>query len=98
MAVMVGVVGSMSAFYFDNMDINDINHRQISAHRLIAKIPTIAAWSILITLAYLLYIPKMNTILEQTSYTCYFSKPYKDYKVNPVISKAFEKIFVSCRS
>ena len=45
MAVMVGVVGSMSAFYFDNMDINDPNHRQISAQRLIAKIPTIAAWS-----------------------------------------------------
>ena len=45
MAVMVGVVGSLSAFYFDAMDIRDAKHREISAHRLLAKVPTIAAWS-----------------------------------------------------
>jgi citrate synthase len=45
MAVMVGVVGSLSAFYFDTMDIRDAKCREISAHRLLAKVPTIAAWS-----------------------------------------------------
>ncbi|OYY82059.1 MAG: citrate (Si)-synthase, partial [Methylophilales bacterium 16-45-9] len=43
MAVMVGVVGSLSAFYFDSMDIRDAKHREVSAHRLLAKVPTIAA-------------------------------------------------------
>jgi citrate synthase len=43
MAMMVGVVGSLSAFYHDSMDISDPHHREISAHRLLAKIPTIAA-------------------------------------------------------
>ena len=45
MAVMVGVVGSMSAFYFDSMDVMNPEHRQISAHQLLAKVPTIASWS-----------------------------------------------------
>ena len=45
MAVMVGVVGSMAAFYFDNMNINNRNHRKQSANKLLAKVPTIAAWS-----------------------------------------------------
>ena len=45
MAVMIGVVGSMSAFYFDAMDVYNPQHREISAYRLLAKMPTIAAWS-----------------------------------------------------
>ena len=81
MAVMVGVVGSMSAFYFDNMDINDPNHRQISAQRLIAKIPTIAAWSYTYNLGYLLSTQKMNMILVQTFYTCYFQDLIKITKL-----------------
>ncbi len=89
MAVMVGVVGSMSAFYFDNMDINDIDHRQISAHRLIAKIPTIAAWSYTYNLGLPFVYPKNEYDFGTNFLHMLFSRPYKDYTVNPIISKAF---------
>ena len=94
MAVMVGVVGSMSAFYFDNMDINNTNHRQISAQRLIAKIPTIAAWSYTYNLGLPFVYPKDEYDFGTNFLHMLFSRPNKDYKINPVISKAFEKILI----
>ena len=60
MALMVGVVGSMSAFYFDNMNVNNKNHRKLSANRLLAKMPTIAAWSYTYSLGLPFVYPKMN--------------------------------------
>ena len=94
MAVMVGVVGSMSAFYFDNMDINNTNHRQISAQRLIAKVPTIAAWSYTYNLGLPFVYPKDEYDFGTNFLHMLFSRPNKDYKINPVISKAFEKILI----
>jgi citrate synthase len=94
MAVMVGVVGSMSAFYFDNMDINDSNHRQISAQRLIAKIPTIAAWSYTYNLGLPFVYPKNEYDFGTNFLHMLFSRPYKEYEPNPIISKAFEKILI----
>ena len=94
MAVMVGVVGSMSAFYFDNMDINDPNHRQISAQRLIAKIPTIAAWSYTYNLGLPFVYPKNEYDFGTNFLHMLFSRPYKEYEPNPIISKAFEKILI----
>ena len=92
MAVMVGVVGSMSAFYFDNMDINDPNHRQISAQRLIAKIPTIAAWSYAYSQGRPFVYPKDELSYSENFLNMMFSTPNTKYLQNPVISKAFEKI------
>ena len=76
------------------MDINDVDHRQISAHRLIAKIPTIAAWSYTYNLGLPFVYPKNEYDFGTNFLHMLFSRPYKDYTVNPIISKAFEKILI----
>ena len=60
MAVMIGVVGSMSAFYFNDMNISNLKHRRISAYRLLAKVPTIAAWSYTYSLGLPFVYPKYD--------------------------------------
>ena len=65
MAVMIGVVGTMSAFYFDAMDVYNPQHRVISAYRLLAKVPTIAAWSYKYNLVSRLCIQKINSIMQK---------------------------------
>jgi citrate synthase len=94
MAVMVGVVGALSAFYHDSTDITDKHQREIASHRLIAKIPTIAA------MAYKYYIGQPFVYpLNHLAYTenfmrmC-FAVPCEEYKVNPVLAKALDTIFI----
>jgi citrate synthase len=94
MAVMVGVVGSMSAFYFDAMDVMNPEHRQISAHQLLAKVPTIAAWSYKYSLGQPFIYPKNDLGYAENFMRMMFATPCEEYKPNPVLAKAFERILI----
>ncbi len=94
MAVMVGVVGALSAFYHDSLDINNPEHREISAHRLIAKMPTIAAWSFKFAQGQPFLYPDNRLGYVDNFLRMMFGVPPQDYEVNPVVSRALERIFI----
>ena len=94
MAVMIGVVGSMSAFYFDAMDVNNPQHREISAYRLLAKMPTIAAWSYKYNLGQPFMQPKNALNYAENFMHMMFATPCEEYTPNPVLARAFEKILI----
>lgn len=94
MAVMVGVVGSLSAFYFDSMDIRDAKHRELSAHRLLAKVPTIAAWSYKYNLGQPFMYPQNHLNYAENFMHMMFATPCEKYEPNPVLSKAFDRILI----
>ncbi len=94
MAVMVGVVGSLSAFYFDSMDILNPKHREISAHRLLAKVPTIAAWSYKYNLGQPFMYPQNHLNYAENFMYMMFATPAEEYIPNPVLAKAFERILI----
>lgn len=94
MAVMIGVVGSMSAFYFDAMDVYNPQHREISAYRLLAKVPTIAAWSYKYNLGQPFMYPNNKLNYAENFMHMMFATPCDDYEPNPVLAKAFEKILI----
>lgn len=94
MAVMVGVVGSLSAFYFDAMDIRNAKHREISAHRLLAKVPTIAAWSYKYNMGQPFVYPQNHLNYAENFMYMMFATPCEKYEPNPVLAKAFEKILI----
>jgi len=94
MAVMIGVVGSMSAFYFNDMNISNLKHRRISAYRLLAKVPTIAAWSYTYSLGLPFVYPKYDVGYGDNFLNMMFSVPNRPYTLNPVLSRAFEKILI----
>ena len=94
MATMVGVVGAMSAFYHDSTDINDPWQREVASIRLIAKLPTIAAMAYKYSIGQPFVYPKND--LDYASnflYMC-FAVPAEDYKVNPILSKALDRIMM----
>jgi len=94
MAIMVGVVGALSAFYHNNLDIEDVNHREITAIRLIAKIPTLAAWSYKYTVGQPFMYPRNDlSYAENFLYMMFATPADKDYKVNPILAKAMDRIF-----
>ncbi len=94
MAVMVGVVGSLSAFYFDSMDILNPKHREISAHRLLAKVPTIAAWSYKYNIGQPFMYPQNHLNYAENFMYMMFATPCEKYVPNPVLAKAFERILI----
>jgi citrate synthase len=94
MAVMIGVVGSMSAFYFDSMDVYNPQHRAISAHRLLAKMPTIAAWSYKYNIGHPFIHPKNKLNYAENFMHMMFATPCEEYTPNPVLARAFEKILI----
>jgi citrate synthase len=94
MAVMIGVVGSMSAFYFDSMDVYNPEHRMISAYRLLAKMPTIAAWSYKYNLGQPFMYPKNRLNYAENFMHMMFATPCEEYIPNPVLAKAFERILI----
>ncbi len=94
MAVMIGVVGSMSAFYFDAMDVYNPQHRVISAHRLLAKMPTIAAWSYKYNIGHPFIQPKNKLNYAENFMHMMFATPCEEYTPNPVLARAFEKILI----
>ncbi len=94
MAVMVAVVGAMSAFYHDSLDIWDEQQRTISAHRLIAKIPTIAAMSYKYSQGQPFVYPKNDLSYAENFLHMCFSLPVEDYKVSPVLAEAMDRILI----
>ncbi len=83
MAVMCGVVGALSAFYHDSTDINDPRQREIASHRLIAKMPTIAAMAYKYTIGQPFVYPLNNLGYTENFLRMTFSVPAEEYKVNP---------------
>ena len=94
MAVMCGVVGALSAFYHDSTDINDPRQREIASHRLIAKMPTLAAMAFKYSLGQPFVYPLNNLGYTDNFLRMTFSVPAEEYKVNKVLSKALDTIFI----
>jgi citrate synthase len=93
MAVMVGVVGAMSAFYHDSTDISDERQREIASHRLIAKMPTIAAWAYKYSIGQPFVYPRNDEDYASNFLRMCFAVPAEDYVVNPILSRAMDRIF-----
>ncbi|NKB27297.1 MAG: citrate (Si)-synthase [Rhodobacteraceae bacterium] len=93
MAVMVGVVGAMSAFYHDSTDINDPHQREVASIRLIAKMPTIAAWAYKYTIGQPFVYPRNDLDYASNFLRMCFSVPAEDYEVNPILARAMDRIF-----
>ena len=93
MAVMVGVVGAMSAFYHDSTDINDPWQREVASIRLIAKMPTIAAWAYKYTIGQPFVYPRNNLDYAANFLNMCFSVPAEDYQVDPILARAMDRIF-----
>ena len=94
MAVMVGVVGALSAFYHDSLDINDPSQREISAFRLIAKLPTIVAMAYKYSIGQPFMYPKNNLSYTGNFMRMMFGVPAEEYEVNPVLVRALDRIFI----
>ena len=94
MAVMVGVVGALSAFYHDSLDINNPEHREISAMRLIAKVPTIAAMAYKYNVGYPFMYPKNSFSYVENFMYMMFATPAEEYVPNPMLVRALERIFI----
>lgn len=94
MAIMMGVVGALSAFYHDHMDIFNGEDRKIVAHRLIAKMPTIAAWSYRFAKGLPFVYPDASLDYTENFLHMMFSVPTTEYKVNPVHAKALDLILI----
>lgn len=94
MAVMCGVVGALSAFYHDSIDINDARSREISAFRLIAKLPTITAMTYKYTTGQPFMYPRNNLSYVENFLYMTFGTPCEDWKPNPVLTKAMERILI----
>ncbi|MGB8518037.1 MAG: citrate synthase [Gallionella sp.] len=94
MAVMVGVVGALSAFYHDSLDITNPQHREISAQRLIAKVPTIAAMTHKYSIGEPFIYPKNKFSFVENFMYMMFATPAEDYVPNPVLVRALERIFI----
>jgi citrate synthase len=94
MAVMVGVVGALSAFYHDSLDINNPQHREISAHRLLAKVPTLAAMAYKYNVGEPFIYPKNKFSYVENFMYMMFGTPAEDYVPNPILVRALERIFI----
>ncbi len=94
MAVMVGVVGALSAFYHDSTDINDPVQRTIAANRMIAKMPTIASMAYKYSIGQPFIYPRNDVDYASNFLQMCFAVPCEPYVVNPVLSKALDRIFI----
>ncbi|MGK0440552.1 MAG: citrate synthase [Pseudohongiellaceae bacterium] len=94
MAIMCGVVGALSAFYHDSLDITSDKHRQKSAIRLIAKMPTIAAMAYKFSIGQPFVYPRNDLAYAENFLHMMFSTPCDDYQVSPVLADAMDKVFI----
>ena len=94
MAIMVGVVGALSAFYHDSTDINDPVQRKIASHRMIAKMPTIAAMAYKYSIGQPFVFPSNDLDYTTNFMRMCFAVPAEEYKSNPVLCDALDKIFI----
>jgi citrate synthase len=94
MAIMCGVVGALSAFYHDSTDINDPAQRMIASHRLVAKMPTIAAMAYKYSIGQPFVYPDNDLSYTGNFLRMTFGVPAEEYEVNPAIEKAMDRIFI----
>ena len=94
MSIMVGTVGALSAFYHDSLDIHDPVQRNISAIRLIAKMPTIAARAFKYSIGQPFVSPRNDLSYAENFLRMCFAVPAEDYVVNPVLARAMDRIFI----
>jgi citrate synthase len=94
MAVMVASVGALSAFYHDSTDINDPHQRMVASMRMIAKVPTLAAMAYKYTIGQPFVYPQNNLDYASNFMRMCFAVPCEEYKVNPILARALDKIFI----
>jgi citrate synthase len=94
MAVMVGTVGALSAFYHDSLDINDPYQRMVASYRMIAKMPTIAAMAYKYSIGQPFVYPRNDLGYAENFMRMCFAVPAEDYKANPVLARALDRIFI----
>lgn len=94
MAIVCGVVGALSAFYHDSLEISDEHHRQIAAYRLIAKMPTIAAMSYKYSVGQPFMYPDNSLGYAENFLHMMFGNPCEPSKISPVLAKAMDRIFL----
>ncbi len=94
MAIMIGVVGALSAFYHDSLDIDDPDHREISATRLISKVPTIAAMCYRYSQGHPFVYPQNDMSLAENFLNMMYSMPSEESRPDPVLVKAMDRIFI----
>jgi citrate synthase len=94
MAVLVGVVGALSAFYHDSLDINDPHHREVAEIRLIAKLPTLVAMAYKYSIGQPFVYPRNELSYTANFMRMMFATPCADYQVNEVLVRALDRIFI----
>src|SRR5262249_14175238 len=94
MAVMCGVVGALSAFYHDSLDINDPQQRLVASHRLIAKMPTIAAMAYKYSIGQPFMYPRNDLRYAENFLHLMFAVPCEPYRGSPVLARAMDRIFI----
>ncbi|WP_429911256.1 citrate synthase [Glycocaulis sp.] len=94
MAVMVGTVGALAAFYHDSTDINDPKARTIASHRMIAKMPTIAARAFKYSVGQPFISPRNELDYASNFLRMCFAVPAEDYEVSPTLARAMDRIFI----
>jgi citrate synthase len=92
MATMVGVVGAMSAFYHDSTDVNDDRQREVASHRLLAKVPTIAAMAYKYSIGQPFVYPRNDLDYASNFLHMCFSVPAEEYVVDPILARAMDRI------
>lgn len=94
MAIMVGVVGALSSFYHDSLDIQDPYQRELASFRLIAKMPTLAAMAYKYSLGQPFIYPKNELCYSSNFLNMMFATPAENYKINPILVKAMDRILI----
>ncbi len=94
MAIMVAVVGALSAFYHDSTDINDPYQREVATRRIIAKVPTLAAMAYKYSLGQPFIYPRNDLDYASNFMRMCFAVPTEDYHVNPILARALDRIFI----
>jgi len=94
MAIMVGVVGALSAFYHDSTDINDPHQRLVASRRMIAKMPTMAAMAYKYSVGQPFIYPRNELGYAENFLRMCFAVPAEDYEINPILARAMDRIFI----
>jgi citrate synthase len=94
MAVLIAIVGALSAFYYEDLDVEDPRKREIATHRLIAKIPTIAAMAYKYSVGQPFQYPRNDLDYASNFLHMMFAVPCEPYRVDPVMAKALDRIFI----
>jgi len=94
MAIMVGVIGALSAFYHDSLDINDPYQRMVASYRMLAKMPTMAAMAYKYSTGQPFIYPRNDLGYSENFLRMCFAVPAEDYKINPVLARAMDRLLI----